>query len=74
MSQKLFKIPFNWCIACCRKLMSDLNKYVETFFLLQNNQNRQQNKLSNIARENDLIQHNSWPYLILIKKHVFGII
>ena len=40
--------------------------YVETFFyLLQNNQNRQQNKLVNITNENDLIKHNYWPYLYL---------
>ena len=33
--------------------------------LLQNNQNRQQNKLVNMVNGNDLIKHNYWPYLYL---------
>ena len=37
-------------------------KYV---FLLQNNQNRQQNKLVNMVNGNDLIKHNYWSYLYL---------
>ena len=34
-------------------------------FLLQNNRNRQQNKLVDIVNGNDLIKHNYWPYLYL---------
>ena len=34
-------------------------------FLLQKNQNRQQNKLVNMVNENDLIKHNYCPYLYL---------
>ena len=34
-------------------------------FLLQNNQNRQQNKLVNMVNGNDLIKHNFWPYVYL---------
>ena len=35
------------------------------FFVLQSNQNREQNKLVNMVNENDLIKHNYWPYLYL---------
>ena len=63
--QKLIKFRFKWCIAQCRGVKSDLYKYVETFFLLQNNQNRQQNKLVNMASRNDLLEHNYCPYLYL---------
>ena len=34
-------------------------------FLLQNNQNRQQNKLVIMVKGNDLTKHNYWPYLYL---------
>ena len=34
-------------------------------FLLQNNQNRQQNKLVNMVNGNDLIKHYYWPYQYL---------
>ena len=42
-----------------------LYKYVETCFLLQNNQNRKQNKLVNMDNGNDLIKHIYWLYLYL---------
>ena len=32
-------------------------------FLLQNNQNQQQNKLVNMVNGSDLMKHNYWPYL-----------
>ena len=54
--QELIKFPFKWCIAWWRGWKSDFNKYVVYFF--QNNQNRQQNKLINMANVNDLIKHN----------------
>ena len=38
---------------------------VNTCFLLQNNRNRQQNKLANIANKKDQIKHNYWPYIYL---------
>ena len=34
-------------------------------FLLQNNQNRQQNNQVNMVNGNDLIKHNFWPNLYL---------
>ena len=34
------------------------------FLLLQNNQNRQQDKLVNMASVNDLIKHNYWSLSI----------
>ena len=41
------------------------DKYVDTFFILQNNQNRQQNKLVNMTIWNDLLNHNYWLQLYL---------
>ena len=38
---------------------------VETCFLLQNNRNRQQNKLANMVNKKDLIKHDYWPYIYL---------
>ena len=34
-------------------------------FFFQSNQNRQQNKVVNMASENDLMKYNYWPYLYL---------
>ena len=42
-----------------------LYKYVKIYFLLQNNRNRQQNKLANMINGNDIIKHNYWLYLYL---------
>ena len=38
---------------------------LQNIFLLQNNQNRQQNKLVNMASENDLIKHNNIGHIYI---------
>ena len=40
--------------------------------LLQNNQNRKQNKLVNKVNGNDLIKHNYWPYLYFGVSEMWG--